>query len=196
MDTAPPTDAAEPADSAASGVGPGARSLDATDVRRVWPEVLAAVQRRRRTTQILLESATVARVEGSALVLTMPSAGMARRVVEAANADLLRSALNEVLGVDWLIRCEAGDGGPAPAGGPSSGGSRVADSGPAGGFRPERGRGAEEDVPGPPEARSPDDDEIPDDYGEEQSPSDRTVRDPEEAAIELLSTQFGARRIE
>ena len=80
-----------------------------TDVRRVWNEVLAAVQRHRRTTQILLASANVVSVSGGALHLTMPAAGMARRVVEPANADLLRAALKEVLGVDWMIRCDAAD---------------------------------------------------------------------------------------
>nr|WP_212754039.1 DNA polymerase III subunit gamma and tau [Nakamurella aerolata] len=82
--------------------------IGVTDVRKVWSEVLEAVKRRRRTTQILLESATVAAVDGNTLVLTMPHAGMAKRVVEAANADLLSAALNEILGVDWTIRCEAG----------------------------------------------------------------------------------------
>jgi len=159
--------------------------------------VLAAVQRKRRTTQILLESATVARVEGSALILTMPSAGMARRVVEAANADLLRSALNEVLGVDWTIRCEAGDGGTdRPGGGRPAGNPRPSGTGPTGAARPEPTRGVNADVPGPPEPPPVDDDDIPDDYGEEPSPIDRKVRDPEEVAIELLSTQLGARRID
>ncbi len=192
-----PAPTAAPPESAPPSSGRGTRSLDATDVRRVWPEVLAAVQRKRRTTQILLESATVARVEGSALILTMPSAGMARRVVEAANADLLRSALNEVLGVDWTIRCEAGDGGTDRAGGGRPAGNpRPSGTGPASAARPEPTRGVNADVPGPPEPPPVDDDDIPDDYGEEPSPIDRKVRDPEEVAIELLSTQLGARRID
>src|SRR5207245_1758271 len=117
--TAPPAtarpDQARPAPAAVPAAGPsgdGASAekslgtVEVTDVRRVWTEILAAVQRIRRTTQILLASATVASVGGGALHLTMPAAGMARRVVEPANADVLRAALKEVLGVDWMIRCE------------------------------------------------------------------------------------------
>jgi DNA polymerase-3 subunit gamma/tau len=173
-------------------------------VRRVWPEVLTAVQRRRRTTQILLESATVARVDGNVLMLTMPSAGMARRVVETANADLLRSALHEVLGVDWLIRCDSGDGNPAAATG-----SRSGRSGPAGPNRPgsgavgarsgggggqHRSSPSADDIP-PPEA-PPEDEEIPDNYRDEPPSGAARVTDPEEAAIELLASQFGATRID
>jgi DNA polymerase-3 subunit gamma/tau len=184
----------------AAAAGP----LDATDVRRVWPEVLTAVQRRRRTTQILLESATVARVDGNVLMLTMPSAGMARRVVETANADLLRSALHEVLGVDWLIRCDSGDGNPAAATG-----SRSGRSGPAGPNRPgsgavgarsgggggqHRSSPSADDIP-PPEA-PPEDEEIPDNYRDEPPSGAARVTDPEEAAIELLASQFGATRID
>lgn len=155
--------------------------VEVTDVRRVWSEVLAVVQRHRRTTQILLASATVAAVGGGALHLTMPAAGMARRVVEPANADLLRAALKEVLGVDWVIRCEAADGGAAA-------GRGVARTGP-GGPQP---RGPVSDLVPP-----PDEEEIPDDDGEDiDRTAPRVVRDPEDVAIELLTAQLGAKRLE
>ena len=155
--------------------------MDVTDVRRVWNEVLAAVQRHRRTTQILLASATVASVSGGALHLTMPAAGMARRVVEPANADLLRAALKEVLGVDWAIRCEAADGGEG-AGAPQRPAPRRANA----------GKGPVSDLDPP-----PDEEDIPDDYGDELDPAARlAVRDPEEIAIELLTSQLGAKRLE
>ncbi|WP_354529058.1 DNA polymerase III subunit gamma and tau [Nakamurella sp. UYEF19] len=177
------SDSAPPASTAAR-----AGDVDVTDVRRVWNEVLTAVQRHRRTTQILLASATVASVSGSALHLTMPAAGMARRVVEPANADLLRAALKEVLGVDWAIRCDAADG---PAGQGSGPGNRPP-PGPAG---PQNGRvgGPVSDLIPP-----PDEEEIPDDYGDEFDPTAprAAVRDPEEMAIELLTTQLGAKRLE
>ena len=162
---------------------PIAGSVDVTDVRRVWNEVLAAVQRHRRTTQMLLALATVASVGGGALHLTMPTAGMARRVVEPANADLLRAALKEVLGVDWVIRCEAADGNGAGAQSarPSA---------------PQRGGQIKEPVSDlvPP----PEDEDIPDDYGDELDPTvaRAAIRDPEEMAIELLTSQLGARRLE
>jgi DNA polymerase-3 subunit gamma/tau len=156
--------------------------VDVTDVRRVWNEVLAAVQRHRRTTQILLASATVATVGGGALHLTMPAAGMARRVVEPANADLLRAALKEVLGVDWVIRCDAADsngGGTARPAAPQRGGAQL--SAPVADLIP-----------------PPEDDDIPDDYGDDLDPAvvPAVVRDPEEIAIELLTSQLGARRLE
>ncbi len=143
-------------------------------MRKVWAEVLAAVQKRRRTTQILLESATVSRVDGGALVLSMPSAGMARRVVEPANADLLKAALHEVLGVDWAIRCEAADAAvPAPA-----------------------TRAPATPVPSAETPPPPDDDDIPDDYGDEPAADAAPLRDPEEVAIELITTRLGAKRLE
>jgi DNA polymerase-3 subunit gamma/tau len=49
-----------------------------------------------------------------------------------------------------------------------------------------------ESVPPPDE---PPDDEIPDDYGEPPA-APTTVRDPEEAAIELITAQLGGRRLE
>ncbi len=158
-------------------------AIDVTDVRRVWPEVLLAVQRNRRTTQILLESATVVGVEGATLKLSMPSTGMARRVLEQANSDLLRAALTEVLGVKWTIACEAagGESSDRPRGAASPG-ARA----PAGG-----GRGA---VPPPDEP--PDDDDIPDDYGGPAPAGAVGVKDPEEVAIELLTTQLGAKRVD
>ncbi len=163
--------------------------VDVTDVRRVWNEVLAAVQRHRRTTQILLASATVVAVEAGALHLTMPAPGMARRVVEPANADLLRAALTEVLGVNWAIRCEAAEppSGSAPSGSVPGGRSPLPQNGP----RPGQGWGPD---PVPP----PDEEEIPDDYGDDVDPSAQRqpVRDPEELAIELLTSQLGAKRLD
>jgi len=96
--------------------------IGVTDVRRVWSEVLAAVKQHRRTTQVLLESATVTALDRGVLVVSMPTAALARRVNEPGNADVLRAALRDVLGVDWRVRCESGDateggstGRPAPA---------------------------------------------------------------------------------
>ena len=172
----------EAATSAAAAAGPG--TIDVTDVRRVWPEVLLAVQRHRRTTQILLESATVVGVDGATLKLSMPSTGMARRVLEQANADLLRAALAEVLGVKWTIACEAAGGEPSdrPRGGATPAGRPAANAAGAGGT-----------VPPPDE---PPDDDIPDDYGSPPPTGPAAVKDPEEAAIELLATQLGAKRVD
>ena len=160
----------------------GPAEVDVTDVRRVWPEVLLAVKRNRRTTQVLLESATVVGVEGGTLRLSMPSPGVARRMLEPANAELLRSALQEVLGVAWAVECETAGGAPAP--------QRAGR--PVDGIAPTAGARRAADVPPP--AEPPDDEDIPDDYGAPVPAA--AVRDPEEAAIELLTAQLGARRVD
>jgi DNA polymerase-3 subunit gamma/tau len=170
----------------AQGSPTAASTIGVTDVRRVWPEVLTAVQRQRRTTQILLESATVVGVESGVLTVAMPSAGMARRVLEPANADLLRAALTQVLGVEWSIRCEvAGGGGSGSAAPRGARGSAAPNGPPAGSMAP---------IPEPP----PPDEDIPDDYGEPPDPpvTPTAVRDPEELAIALLSAELGARRLD
>jgi DNA polymerase-3 subunit gamma/tau len=121
--------------------------IGVTDVRRVWSEVLAAVKQHRRTTQVLLESATVAALDRGVLVVSMPTAALARRVNEPGNADVLRAALRDVLGVDWRVRCESGDaaeggsaGRPAPAASGQPSDSRT--SAPAPGRDMDSGAGA------------------------------------------------------
>ena len=199
----PPADAPAPDPPAPPGSAPFT-AVGVTDVRRVWAEVLTVVKEKRRTTQAMLDSATVADLDGSTLVLTVPSAALGRRVMEAGNVDVLRAALRQVLGVDWRIRCQA----PAehgPAGGRSPSGAA-----PAGGFGPPVGSGPAGSGPvagpsgrdrtgrasGPPP--EPDDDDIPEDYGAPPDPDTPVTapRDPEEVAIELLASQLGARRLE
>ena len=183
--SAPAAEADEPS---AAESPTAASTIGVTDVRRVWPEVLTAVQRQRRTTQILLESATVVGVDAGVLQVAMPSAGMARRVLEPANSDLLRAALKELLGVDWTIRCEA-----VGAGGPASDANMPPRGSTGGPPSASLGRTAIPDPPPPP----PEDD-IPDDYGEPPDPwaASESVRDPEEIAIALLSAELGARRLD
>ncbi|RIJ71036.1 DNA polymerase III subunit gamma and tau [Nakamurella silvestris] len=166
---------AEPTRAEAAASVARASEVDVTDVRRTWQEILAAVQKRRRTTQILLAMSTVSDVSGNALHLTMPSPGMARRVLEPANADLLREALKEVLGVDWAIRCEAGSDTP-----PRAAQARAAQTAAA------------------PAVEADPQDDIPDDYDASVAdpPGQYAPRDPEEVAIELLTQQLGATRID
>ena len=179
-----PAPASQPAPGPSKSVGPGP---DVTDVRRVWPDVLAAVQRRRRTTQILLGSASVAALDANTLVLSMPAAGLARRVIEPDNVTVLRDALKEILGVDWAIRCEAPDSGPP--GGSAGQGARTPTRGPT-----PPSSGPADRVPPPPE---PPDEDIPDDYGDEPDPSAHyRVRDPHDVAIELLTNQLGAKQLD
>ena len=178
----------------AVGVSPtDSSAIGVTDVRRVWPEVMAAVKRQRRTTEVILDSATVLSVESGVLRISMLSAVMARRATEPNNSDVLRAALREVLGVDWMIRFEsAGAGSPAVEGPP-----RGATGGPPS-ASPSR-RGEPDPIPAaPPPDVEPPDEEIPEDYGEPLDPSaaPAVVRDPEEIAIALLSSELGARRLD
>jgi DNA polymerase-3 subunit gamma/tau len=185
-----------------------------TDVRRVWTEILAAVKRQRRTTQVLLESATVAGLDSGVLMLTMPSPALARRVTEPGNTDVLRAALHEVLGVDWRVRCEAGDpaSSQAPAGG-ATGGSA------AGGGVPGRAPTADDERAARPDAQhrqssraasstdaapraedsadgGPEPDDV-DPYDEIDPDAPAVeVQDPEQVAIDLLASRLGARRLD
>jgi DNA polymerase-3 subunit gamma/tau len=181
--------------SAVGAVSPtDSSTIGVTDVRRVWPEVMAAVKRLKRTTQAILDSATVLSVDSGVLRIGMVSVVMARRATEPTNADVLRAALREVLGVDWIVRFEVVGAGQAPADGPPRG----ATGGPPS-ARPV-GRGGSDPIaaPPPPPDIEPPDEEIPDDYGEPLDPSAAAVavRDPEEIAIALLSTELGARRLD
>ena len=174
-------------DTAVSNDAPiAASNIGVTDVRRLWPEVLVAVKRQRRTTQAILEAATVIGVENGQLQIAMPSAVMARRVLEPNNSDILRAALKEILGVNWTIRCEAVGATAEPASGPPRGST----GGPPSAAM--ASTGAADPLPPPP----PEDD-IPDDYGEPVDPKAvADVRDPEQTAIALLSEQLGARPLE
>ncbi|MEN3298280.1 DNA polymerase III subunit gamma and tau [Pseudonocardia sp.] len=113
----PPT----PAPAAASAALPTASTdstsgLDAGAVRRVWSEILAAARQRSRSTEALMVNATVRAVQDDTLVLAIGSPPLARRLSDPRNTDVIVEALRAVLGVQWRVRCESGDGGvPAAA---------------------------------------------------------------------------------
>ncbi|MEO6880669.1 MAG: DNA polymerase III subunits gamma/tau [Mycobacteriaceae bacterium] len=193
---------------------PLAGQPDAAAVRRVWSEVRNAVRTRSRTTEVMLSSATVRRIEGDTLVLSHDSAPLAKRITESRNADVVREALRDVLGVDWTVVCESVEAQPAPS--TPAAASRV--QRPAGGpryTRPVRAGGADggsgvptgpEAVPLPDEPSDPDDPEpagaAPEADDEEAllqeaaHPVDAGSverRDPHEVALELLASELGAR---
>ena len=114
------TPAPEPAEVSPADPAP-VGALDATAVRRVWQALLDVVREQSRATQVLLTNATATAVEGDVLVLTLPTAPLARRLAEDRNVDMIRGALRGVLGVDWQIRCEHSGADP---------GSRVDGAGP------------------------------------------------------------------
>jgi DNA polymerase III subunit gamma/tau len=141
---------------------------NAAAVRSMWTTVREKVRQRSRTTEVMLAGAIVRAVEGDTLVLSHESAPLAKRLVEQRNSDVIRDALKDALGVDWRIRCETGGGQPDPA-------------------------PVEQAAPQPPQR----DDEEESMLAEASSDtSDAPRRDPEEAALELLQNELGARRIE
>ena len=143
---------------------------NAAAVRSMWTTVREKVRQRSRTTEVMLAGAIVRAVEGDTLVLSHESAPLAKRLSEQRNADVIREALKDALGVDWKIRCEAGAASaPAP----------VADDAPVPPAQPQRDEEEESMLA---EASSDN--------------SEAPRRDPEEAALELLQNELGARRID
>ncbi|MDT7711757.1 MAG: polymerase subunit gamma/tau, partial [Pseudonocardiales bacterium] len=95
---------------------PGPDQLDAAAVRRVWPALLDAVREQSRATQVLFSNSTASSVQGSTLILSLPTAPLARRLGEERNVEMIKRALHTVLGVDWQVRCEHAGGNTSPGG--------------------------------------------------------------------------------
>jgi DNA polymerase-3 subunit gamma/tau len=146
----------------------------AAAVRSMWSTVREKVRERSRTIDVMLAGAIVRAVDGDTLVLGHQSAPLAKRLTEQRNADVIRDALKDALGVNWRLRCEVGAGEPGPVDEPLP----------------------REPQPDPVDAQRAEEEELiaeaVRDGGEEAAPR----RDPEEAALELLQTELGARRID
>ncbi|OBK80144.1 DNA polymerase III subunits gamma/tau [Mycobacterium sp. 1274761.0] len=141
---------------------------DAAAIRRQWSTVLDKVRERSRSLAVMLAGAVVRTVDGGTLMLTHESAPLAKRLNEQRNADVVEEALKDALGVGLKVRFEVG----LPAESPS------ATSTHAGATQVQRD---EEDSM----------------LAEAGSDTSETVRrDPEEAALELLQNELGARRID
>ncbi|MGH3939479.1 MAG: DNA polymerase III subunit gamma and tau [Pseudonocardiaceae bacterium] len=97
---------------------PPSGELDVAAVQRVWQALLDAVREQSRATQALLSNATVTAVERDTLVLTLPTAPLARRLADERTTEMIKGALRTVLGVQWQVRCEHVGGDPAPRGAP------------------------------------------------------------------------------
>jgi DNA polymerase-3 subunit gamma/tau len=169
----------------------GSAEPNAAAVRTLWPTVRDKVRQRSRTTEVMLAGATVRAVEGNTLVLAHESAPLAKRLSEQRNADVIAEALKDALGVDWRVRCEAGAAIPAPEA-PAAAPPRPVE------------RPARRVIPPPPAPEEPPVDAESMQRAEEESmlaeasqddPS-APRRDPEEAALELLQSELGARRID
>ncbi len=143
-------------------------------------------------------------VEGDTLVLRIGTPQLARLLSEKRNTDVVSEALHAVLGVRWRVRCEHGDpsapsgpgGDPAPAPAPAPAARRPSRPPPT-----RRSTAPDDGTPlppePPPEEAPPDDEEsmIAEVRSEPVAPA-AVRRDPEEVAIELLSSQLGARTLD
>jgi DNA polymerase III subunit gamma/tau len=163
----------QPSDPAVAAPPPAAVTGEpnAAAVRSMWTTVREKVRQRSRTTEVMLAGAIVRAVEGNTLVLSHESAPLAKRLVEQRNSDVIREALKDALGVDWKIRCEVGAvaaSTPEPA--------------PAASDAPSQPQRDEEEESMLAEASSDN--------------SETPRRDPEEAALELLQNELGARPID
>ncbi|GAS91366.1 DNA polymerase III subunits gamma/tau [Mycolicibacterium brisbanense] len=162
---------------------------NAAAVRSMWSTVREKVRERSRTTEVMLSGAIVRAVEGKILVLSHESPPLAKRLTESRNADVIRDALKDALGVDWQIRCEVGTAevaAPPPPRAtkpPPKVPARVARSIP------------EAELAPPPEPPSPEDEEE-ELLAEAGQGEAGPRRDPEEVALELLQNELGARKID
>jgi len=178
---APPAPEPEPAAAEPTAPAPAAvgGQPDAAAVRAMWSSVREKVRARSRSLEAMLMEATVRSVDDDTLLLAHPSAPLAKRLSEQHNTEVIREALKDALGVNWRVRCDAG---AAPAG-----------AAPA----PQRG-------PSPAEQQAAEEQRVAAERAEEEdmlADAARDVgqniprRDPEEAALELLKTELGARPI-
>jgi DNA polymerase III subunit gamma/tau len=177
----PPPPAPDPVPEPPSAPG----ELNATAVRTMWPTVRDKVRQRSRTTEVMLAGATVRAIDGDTLVLTHASAPLAKRLSEQRNADVIAEALKDALGVNWRVRCEVGGPVPAVAEPPARGGAAPA---PAEQEPPVDASAAAES------AQRDEEEHMLAEAGRSDPSAPR--RDPEEAALELLQNELGARRID
>ncbi|MFV8048763.1 DNA polymerase III subunits gamma/tau [Mycobacterium sp. 48b] len=174
---------------AQASVTPGGEP-NAAAVRSMWTTVREKVRERSRTTEVMLSGAIVRAVEDKTLVLSHESPPLAKRLTESRNADVIRDALKDALGVDWQIRCEIGTAEAAPPPPP-----KAAKPPPRVPTRPGRVIPEPEPEPVPEPPSSPEQEEA--EMLAEASQSEAGPRrDPEEVALELLQNELGARKIE
>jgi DNA polymerase III subunit gamma/tau len=152
-------------------------TLDTSDVRRVWPELLKVVRGHKRTTEALLKSAQVHDLANGVLTLEATSPALAKMLGDDLNKDVIRAALQELLGVRWKVQVAvagAATPGPQVSREDAREAARVAEAAEASELMAQRA--AEESSEG----------------GREHVPA----VDPEQAALQLLKTQLGAHPID
>ncbi|MGY1752080.1 DNA polymerase III subunit gamma and tau [Blastococcus sp. SYSU D01042] len=153
-----------------------ADTLNTSDVRRVWPELLKVVRGHKRTTEALLKSAQVHDLAGDVLTLAATSPALAKMLGDDLNKDVIRTSLQELLGVRWRVQVVvegASVPGPTVSREDAREAARAAEAAEARELMAERAAEASR-----PEA--------------EREPA----VDPEQAALQLLKAQLGAQPID
>jgi DNA polymerase-3 subunit gamma/tau len=166
-DAVAPMPAMAPAEAASPGI------LDATALRRLWPEVLETVKQSSRRTRALLDNAQITNAVGELVTLAAPSA-LARMISEDSNTSVLRQALTKVVGGEWRIDVEPANGAASSPAAPAATTGAPAAT-----------------VAEPPPEPDPRDDADPDD-----EPGRIKALDPEAEALRLLQDQLGARPVD
>lgn len=94
--------AAPPTPSATKPTGP----VDIAALRRLWPDVIENVKKRRRLTWSLLSaSAQVLAVDESAITIGIVNAGARDSFIRSGSDEILRAAFVDVTGLDRKIEC-------------------------------------------------------------------------------------------
>jgi DNA polymerase-3 subunit gamma/tau len=100
-------EAAEPARTAAPPPEPArpgtVGEIDAAGVRRVWPEILEAVKRRRQQTRAMLLDATVIAADARSITLEFKHHFHRQALEDGVNRQNVVDALAEVLGGEFLV---------------------------------------------------------------------------------------------
>ena len=111
----PPPPEPTPAPATKPPAAPG--DLGLADVRRLWPEILDAVAKRRRLAWSLIShNAQVTDLLNGVLTVALVNPGARDSFVRSKSDEVLREAVREILGVDWRIEPIV-DSSAGPAGG-------------------------------------------------------------------------------
>jgi DNA polymerase III subunit gamma/tau len=98
---------------ATAAPAPESEAMDAAAVRRLWPDVLDVVKQTSKRTRALLDNAQVAGLTGDRLTLAAPTAALAKMISEDGTIELVRTALASIVGGNWQVEVETGDGNAA-----------------------------------------------------------------------------------
>ncbi|RDI21008.1 DNA polymerase III subunit gamma and tau [Lentzea flaviverrucosa] len=214
--TQPAAVAPAPAAVAPAPAATASGAMDATAVRRIWSELLAAVRATSRSTEAMLTNAMVSEVDGNVVTITHTSAPLARRLAESRNTEAIATALASVLGGTWQVRCTHGTPGATPQQATQAKAARPAPTRPSQAqnqqSRPQpepqqaqAPRPPVDDVPPPPEPPEPDDPLPPEPDDEEAMLAEAArpvdpatvnevqAKDPESVMLQLLADELGAR---